>query len=74
MPKEHKHKWAVMYEGDSERETVEIYALCYADAEAGKNVITAEQLLSGKFPDVCRARLSRKEIEERLTQSERLAE
>jgi hypothetical protein len=70
----HKHEWAVMYDGDSERETVVIFAVCIADAKAGKHIITAEQLLTGNLPDACTATLSRKEIEERLNKLESLEE
>lgn len=64
----HKHKWAVMYEGDSI--TTEIFALCITDAEEGKYIITAEQLLMGDLPKGCTAKLSREEIEERLNRLE----
>lgn len=64
----HTHEWVVMFTGDSETESVEIFALCIADAKAGKNFITPDMLITQKIPEMCMTKLSKKEIEEILNQ------
>ena len=59
----HVHEWIVMYDGSSELENVEIFALCIADAKAGKNIISVEKVLKGELPETCTAKLERREIE-----------
>ena len=69
---QHKHKWTVMYDGDSERETVEIFAVCLEKIKDEPN----SSLLSMNFitTHTCGARLSREDIEHKINLLERTAE
>lgn len=66
----HKHEWAIMYDGNSDRESVEIFALCITDYKENKHIVTIENLLTGNLPVLCKEKLSRQEIEKRLNEWE----
>ena len=63
---QHKHTWMVIVENER------AIAICMTDALDGKNIITAEQLLSGDIPkgEICKAELDQMEIERRLNELE----